>query len=124
MEVNLGIACACIATLKPLTNRFFPKLLGKLYGSNNNNSATHLPLSGKPSKLINEDTVLARERGLHGGSFGENGGGSCEMQLYSLRAKSGQHRATVKGKRDVDGSSSQESIIGAAESFPQDAEEK
>lgn len=123
MEVNLGIACACIATLKPLTNHFFPKLLGKLYGSNNN-SATHLPLSGKPSKLINEDTVLASERGLHGGSFGENGGGSCEMQSYSLRAKSGQHRATVKGKRDVDGSSSQESIIGAAESFPQDAEEK
>jgi hypothetical protein len=124
LEVNLSIVCACVATLKPLANRFFPKLLGKLSSGANNGNGAYPSIPGKGSKLTNGNSVLASEQGFRSGGFGENGGDIYKMQSYCQKAEVGQHIAAVKGGRDVDGSSSQESIIGAAEPFPQDDEER
>ena len=123
LEVNLSIACACVATLKPFANRFFPKLLGKL-SSGANGKGAYPSIHGKGSRLTNGNLVLASEPGFHSGGLVENGGQSYKMQPYCQRMEAGQHIATVKGGREVDGSSSQESIIGAVESFPQDDEER
>jgi hypothetical protein len=124
LEVNLSIACACVAVLKPFANRFFPKLLGKLSSGGNNDNGTYPCIPGKGSKPTNGNSVLASEQGFRSGGFGEEGGGSYKMQSYCQTVEVRQHIATVKGGRDVDGSSSQESIIGEVEPFPQDDEER
>jgi hypothetical protein len=97
------IVCACAATLKPLATRFFPKLLGK----------STVPVGPYPivpskgSKLAPEPISADSQ--------------AYELRSYRQRAEVGEHKAAApahrNGKhRDFDGSS-QESIIGAVDSF-------
>jgi hypothetical protein len=97
------IVCACVATLKPLANRFFPKLLGKSI----NPSGPYLGIPGKGSKSTAESMPADSQ--------------AYALQSYRQRAEAGEHKAIVSahrnGKhRDFDGSS-QESIIGVVDPY-------
>jgi hypothetical protein len=98
-EAHVTIVCACIAILKPLANRFFPKLLA-------NGAGPYPSIPGKSSKPNGSNVDI------HGQSFA--------LQSYRERAEAGQHKTTVTsnmgralGRRVGDpDADSQESIIG------------
>ena len=97
------IVCACAATLKPLANHFFPKLLGKSTVP----VGPYPSASGKGSKLASEAMPADSE--------------AYALRSYRQRAEVGEHKAVVSahrnGKhRDFDGSS-QESIIGVVDPY-------
>jgi hypothetical protein len=103
IEAHITIVCACVATLKPLATRFFPKLLGKSSKTAN----TYPSIHGKSTKL--------------NGSNADSQ--SFALQSYRERMEAGQHTATVTShtvrglgrKVGDDDADSQESIIGGME---------
>ena len=103
------IVCACIATLKPLASRFFPKLLGK----STIPSGSYPTIPGKGSKLTPESKPADSQAYM--------------LQSYRQRTEVGEHKTVVSahqnGKRRDFDFSSQESIIGAVDPFSPELKE-
>ncbi|KAM7214007.1 hypothetical protein V8F06_010641 [Rhypophila decipiens] len=68
-EINIAILCACLTTMKPIVNRFFPHIL-----------------SGYPSTLADEDSRDAYGQGQGAGSPGHEG---RAMYMASMRRGEG-----------------------------------
>jgi hypothetical protein len=93
-------------TLKPLANRFFPKLLGKSTVT----TGPYPSIPGKGSKLASGPVPAVPADSQ-----------AYALRSYRQRAEVGEHKAVVSTHRDgthrdFDGSS-QESIIRAADPF-------
>jgi hypothetical protein len=93
-------------TLKPLANRFFPKLLGKSTVT----TGPYPSIPGKGSKLASGPVPAVPADSQ-----------AYALQSYRQRAEVGEHKAVVSTHRDgthrdFDGSS-QESIIGAVDPY-------
>jgi len=83
VEVNLAIICACLATLKPLLHKLFPKLLGPGYGgstaygtaasrgrqgatalrSTEHRGRTDVPMSISKPREVDEGSAISDEGG-------------------------------------------------------------
>lgn len=112
VEAHMCIVCTCVASLKPLVNHFFPRLLSKKSSNGGANASAYPKIPGRGSKLTNGSFAAPPAAGFDSAGDGQG----YAMQAYKQRAEAGEHRAAVRAGRDVDGSS-QESIIGAADPF-------
>lgn len=82
VEVNVGIICACLPTLKAFMSRFFPKLLGVNSSSNNGGvGSTTRGTSGFRKSMFGNNGVPTMNRSmLRSQRGGGDGMGDLEMQ--------------------------------------------
>ncbi|KAF2832046.1 hypothetical protein CC86DRAFT_85348 [Ophiobolus disseminans] len=99
VEINIGLVCACLPSLKPVFSMLGITRLFSSGDSRPSNMASPGP-NTLPSRIggVDSKSTRPRKRGATGGMFSTLGGGDEEEDAYSIMDKSvgGKHNAEIE----------------------------